>query len=293
LCAGVGRSLTCCIDPDLVWALEVAIPFKQPTRPLPPSINPESPLIPADERAAVEDLRVTFWRFGVWIDEFASTLELLAFCEKHIERLEKKYLPLARIVHTRTVDDLFGTDQQKKNARKERDATHLKSLRVMERIRGYNDWRLIAAKTAALALHDFGQAHNQMNWILSRKCKGLSLLLDAEARKDANKIFHAQFNDIYTAIRGGISHMQEKFGFDHVGMDSHRPDEIDEKHFWGLSLVNRTMRTTWKKKVHSLELEASTVNKMEALCQFWWAALNAAAAQTGAAPPKAPQFLTD
>jgi len=87
--------------------------------------------------------------------------------------------------------------------------------------------------------------------------------------------------------------MQEKFGFDHVGMDSHRPDEIDEKHFWGLSLVNRTMRTTWKKKVHSLELEASTVNKMEALCQFWWAALNAAAAQTGAAPPKAPQFLTD
>ena len=259
-----------------VLVMEVAIPFEKQSRGSIPFIDPDSPLVPAAERAAILMLPVTLNRMGVWIDEFSSAIELLDYCQNQAMKVRQKNKALFEQEHIKgTLPKLFGSEQEKLAAHKNIDRIRVRMEKLDIRASGYRDWSVIAAKGAALALHDFGRAHEQIISTLSKNAKSVGDLIDAKLKKDATKFFHDEFGTVFIAIRNGIAHMQEKFGMDADGIEKHKPkgDQV----MFGLAMIGRKFSTTWGGKVHSIMLDASTVQKMERLYGLWSIALRQAA----------------
>ncbi len=258
--------------------MEATIPFKPQSRARSPFIDPSSELIPPSERESVLELGLSHIRLGVWIDEFASTLELLDYCQKELRKLQKQKNANREEGHTKSIlPRMFGSAEEKKKAFKEDDRLRRKQERIERRMQGFREWAVIAAKGAALALHDFGRAHIQITDLLAKRAKSVDDMIPAATKKEVTKLFHDEFDEIYAAIRDGISHMQEKFGPGPKGRAKHLP-KGEQELMYGLAITGRRFSTTWKGKTHSIMLDNSTAIKMERVYHLWAVAFRCAIA---------------
>jgi len=220
---------------------------------------------------------VALTRMEFWTDGFLSTLEMLDFCQRELSKLQKRKSAVLEEGHVKSVlPRMFGSDEEKDRAFKVAEHLRRKLETIERRADGFREWSAIAAKGAALALHDFGRAHFQIAEMLAKNAKSVDSMIPAEAKKEATRLFHDEFEEVYATVRDGISHMQEKFGLGPTGVGKHSPKNKDQI-MYGLALSGRRFSTTWKGKNHSIMLDLSTVEKMERVVQLWSAAFRYAA----------------